>query len=133
MFNVRNRNTRTNCETCSRFIRTALEHIIISQLLRGVQFGNLNMYFQTGVNLTSMNLFANQIFIYFIYFFDFIEIAQLELYVASFKYPTNIYPFKPNNRHATTRCGMNSALVIKTTKRRHSRRCGVFIVNLEHI
>ena len=62
-----------------------------------------------------MNLFANQIFIYFNNFFAFIEIVQLELYVASFKYPANIYPFKPNNRHARTRCGMNSALVIKTT------------------
>ena len=50
-----------------------------------------------------MNLFANQIFIYFINFFAFIEIVQLELYVASFKYPANIYPFKPNNRHARTR------------------------------
>ena len=80
-----------------------------------------------------MNLFASQIFIYFMYFFDFIEIVQLELYVASFKYPTNIYPFKPNNRHARTRCGMNLALVIKTKERRHSRRCGVFIVNLEII
>ena len=79
-----------------------------------------------------MNLFANQIFIYFNNFFAFIEIVQLELYVASFKYPANIYPFKPNNRHARTMCGMNSALVTKTKERRHSRRCGVFIVNLEH-
>ena len=88
-----------------------------------------------------MNLFANQIFIYFNNFFAFIEIVQLELYVASLKYlpftitqiftTANIYPFKPNNRHAGTRCGMNSALVIKTKERRHSRRCGVFIVNLE--
>ena len=61
-----------------------------------------------------MNLFANQIFIYFINFFAFIEIVQLELYVASFKYPANIYPFKPNNRHARTRCGINSVLFIKT-------------------
>ena len=79
-----------------------------------------------------MNLFANQIFIYFIYFFGFIEIVQLELYVASFKYPANFYSFKPDNRHARTRCGMYSALAIKTTERRHSRRSGVFIVNFEH-
>ena len=79
-----------------------------------------------------MNLFANQIFIYFNNFFAFIEIVQLELYVASLKYPANIYPLKTNNRHARTRCGMNSALVIKTKERRHLRRCGVFIANLEH-
>ena len=30
-------------------------------------------------------------------------------------------------------CGMYSALVIKTTLRRHSRRSGVFTVNFEHI
>ena len=53
MFKVNNRNTKTNCEICSRFIRTALEHISVLQLLLGVQFGNLNMYFQTGLNLTS--------------------------------------------------------------------------------
>ena len=55
MFKVKNRNTRTNCEICLRlrFIRTAIEHIRISQLLLGVQFGNLNIYFQTGLTLTS--------------------------------------------------------------------------------
>ena len=52
MFKVNNRNTRTNCEISSRFIRTAIEHIRISQLLLGVQSGTLNMYFQTGLNLT---------------------------------------------------------------------------------
>ena len=30
-------------------IRTALEHIKVSQLLLEVQFGTLNMYFQTGL------------------------------------------------------------------------------------
>ena len=78
-----------------------------------------------------MNLFDNQIFVYFNNFFAFIEIVQLELYVASLKYPANICPFKPNNRHARTRCGMNSALVIKTKERGRSGRCGFFVVNLE--
>ena len=32
-----------------KFIRTTLEHIKVSQLLLEVQFGTLNMYFQTGL------------------------------------------------------------------------------------
>ena len=43
---------------------------------------------------------------------------QLELYVASLKYPAKIYLFKLNNRHARIRCGMYSGLVRKTTERR---------------
>ena len=70
-----------------------------------------------------MNLFANQIFIYFNNFFAFIEIVQLELYVASFKYPANIYLFKLNNRNARTRCGMYKALVIKTREIRQESFC----------
>ena len=67
------------------------------------------------------------------FFLNFVEIVQLELCVGSFKYPTSIYLFKLSNRYARTRCGMYSALVIKTTEGRHSRRSGVFIVNFEHI
>ena len=76
-----------------------------------------------------MNLIANQILIYFI-FFSFIEIVQLKLYVGSFRYPTNIYLFKTNFRHAGTKCGMCSSLVIKTPERRCS---GVFIVIFERL
>ena len=61
------------------------------------------------------------------------EIAQLEFYVGSFKYPANIYLLKPNNRHARTSCGMYSALVIKTTERCHSRCSSVTVVNFERI
>ena len=32
-----------------KFIRTALEHIKVSQLVLGVPFRTLNMYFQTGL------------------------------------------------------------------------------------
>ena len=49
MFKVNNGNTRTNCEICSKFIRTALVHIRMSQLALGVQFGTLKLYFQTGL------------------------------------------------------------------------------------
>ena len=41
---------------------------------------------------------------------------QLELYVASLKYPSKIYLFKLNNRYARIRRGMYSALVITTTE-----------------
>ena len=43
---------------------------------------------------------------------------QLELYVASLRYPAKIYLLKLNNGHARIRCGMYSALVKKTTERR---------------
>ena len=55
---------------------------------------------------------------YFIFCFSFTEIIQLELYIASLKYPAKIYLFKLNNRHSRIRCEMYSALVIKTTERR---------------
>ena len=60
------------------------------------------------------NLFANQILIYLIYFLSFIEIVKFELCVGSFRHPANIYLLKLNHRYARTRCGMYSALVIKT-------------------
>ena len=43
---------------------------------------------------------------------------QLELYIASLKYPAKIYLLKFNNRHARVRCGIYSALVITTTEQR---------------
>ena len=41
--------------------------------------------------------------------------------------------FKVNNRYTRTRCEICSKLTIKTPKRRHWRRFGVFIINFEHI
>ena len=56
-----------------KFIRTVLELIKVSQLVLGVQFETLNMYFETGLNFDVIRIFfANQIFIYFIFFFSFI-------------------------------------------------------------
>ena len=40
--------------------------------------------------------------------------------------------FKVNNRNAGERCEICSELTIEEIKRRHRRRCGVFIVNFEH-
>ena len=48
-------------------------------------------------------------------------------------YPANIYLFKVNNRSDRKRCKICSKLTIKTPERRHWRRSGVFIVNVEHI
>ena len=118
MFKVNNRNTRTNCETCSRFVRTAIEHIRISQLLQDFNLGIWTCIFKLSKIWRHTNLFANQIFIYFKFCFSFIEIIRLELYVASLKYPPKIYLFKLHNRHARMRCGLYSALVIKTTEQR---------------
>ena len=56
-----------------KFIRTVLELIKVSQLVLGVQFETLNMYFETGLNFDVIRIFfANQIFIYFIFFLSFI-------------------------------------------------------------
>ena len=93
------------------------------------EFGNLNMHFQTGLNLTSCEFICKSNIYIFHFFNSFLEIVHLELYFGSFKYPANIYLFKLNNRHARTRCGMYSALVTKTS----SRRSGVFIGNFERI
>ena len=48
------------------------------------------------------------------------------------KVPAGIYLLKFNNGNTTTMCEICSKL-IKTPGRRHCRRCGVFIVNFEHI
>ena len=46
-------------------------------------------------------------------------------------FPTGIYLLKVNNRNTSTRCEIFSKLTIKTPKRRHWRRFGVFFVNFE--
>ena len=45
----------------------------------------------------------------------------------------NIYLFKVSNRNTREKCEICSKLTIKSPKRRHWRRSGVFIVNFEHI
>ena len=47
--------------------------------------------------------------------------------------PTNIYLFKVSNKNTRKRCEICSTLKIKAPERRHRWRCGVFIVNYEHI
>ena len=44
-----------------------------------------------------------------------------------------IYLFKVNSENTRKRCEIFSKLTIKTLERRHWRRSGVFIVNVEHI
>ena len=65
----------------------ALEYIKVSQLLLGVCKLQIK-------------------YLYISYFFNFIEMVQLEVYVeGSFKYPANIYLFKLNNKHASPNLG----------------------------
>ena len=45
----------------------------------------------------------------------------------------NIYLFKFTNRNTRKRCKICSELKIKTSKWRHWRRCGVLLVNFDHI
>ena len=47
--------------------------------------------------------------------------------------PASNYMFKVNNRNTRLRYEICSKLTIKTLERRHWRRAGVFIINLEHI
>ena len=50
----------------------------------------------------------------------------------AFSFPVGIYLPKVNDRNTRTRCEICSELTIKTPKRRHWCRSGVFIVNFEH-
>ena len=129
MFKVNKRKTRTNCKTCLMFIRTALENIITSQLVLGVQFGTLNLCFQTGLQSDVIQIFLLSKYLYISFFFWFYRDCP----VGSFKYPGNIYLFKLKNKHPRTRSKMYSTLVIKTIEQRQSRRSTIFIVNFEHI
>ena len=43
------------------------------------------------------------------------------------------YMLKINNRNTRKRCEICSKLTIKTPERRHWRRSGVFVANVEHI
>ena len=54
---------------------------------------------------------------------------QRQMYI----YPAGTYLFKVNNRNTRSNCEICSKLTVKTTKQRHWRRSGVFIVNFEHI
>ena len=47
--------------------------------------------------------------------------------------PAKNYLFKVSNRNSRKRCEICTKLTIKTPERRHWRRSGVFIVNIEHI
>ena len=51
----------------------------------------------------------------------------------AFSFLVSIYLLKVNNGNTTTGCEICSKLTIKTPKRRHWHRSGVFIVNFEHI
>ena len=63
----------------------------------------------------------------------------LEIFKEAFKrkrqfpVPAGNYMLKDNNRNTRARYEICSKLTIKTPERRHWRRFGVFIVNLEHI
>ena len=60
-------------------------------------------------------------------------LLALGIKLMKFEYPPGIYLLKVNNRNTRTRCEICSKFTIKTPKRRHWRRSGVFIVNFEHI
>ena len=47
--------------------------------------------------------------------------------------PAGVYLLKVNNRNTRKRCEICSKLTIKTPEQRQWRRCGVFVVNFEHI
>ena len=53
--------------------------------------------------------------------------------LTTIPFTANISLFKVGNRKSRKRCEIYSKLTIKTPKRRHWRRFGVFIVNFEHM
>ena len=61
------------------------------------------------------------------------EILNKTLFFRDKDCPTNISLFKVTNRNTRNESGICSKLTIKTPKRRHWRRSGIFIVNSEYI
>ena len=49
------------------------------------------------------------------------------------KNPAGNYLLKVNNKNTITKLEICSKLTMSTSERHHWRRCGVFIVNFEHI
>ena len=60
-------------------------------------------------------------------------LSIFEKHHRSVAIPAGIYLLKVNNRNTRPRCEICSKLTIKTPKRRHWRRSGVFFVNFENI
>ena len=60
-------------------------------------------------------------------------LSHLLKHKFKFSYPAGIYLLKLNNRNTRRRYAISLKLTIKTPERRHWRRPGVFIVNIEHI
>ena len=102
-----------------KFIRTALKHIKILQFLLGVQFGTLNMFSNWTIVWRHTNLFSNQMFI-----------CPVRIICWIMQILNKHLPIQTQQYTCGTRCGIYSALVIKTPERRCSR---VFFVNFEHI
>ena len=74
-----------------------------------------------GFTTKSSNLTTGEFFLYS---------SVAEQYHGS---PAGIYLLIVNNRNTKPRCQICSKLTIKTPKRRHWCRSGVFIVNFEHV
>ena len=60
------------------------------------------------------------------------NVTGIHLVMAD-SFAVGIYLAKVNNRNTRTRWEICSKLTIKTPERRHWRRSGVFIVNVDHI
>ena len=64
------------------------------------------------------------------------SIRYLAISIAAsyvYDFPANICLLKVNNRNTGKKCEICSKLTIETPERRAWRRCGIFIVDFEHI
>ena len=128
------------CQHCFKFSLLYMKNLCVSHpkkvyfkplLQKPFSFGALFCRSQASCTLSTLSILSIVSFLHCINIKQFLTTNNIPAEV--FVYPGGNYLLKFNNRSTRTRCEISSKLTIKTPKRRHWRRSGVFIVNFEHI
>ena len=128
------------CQHCSKLSLLYMKNLCVSHpkkvyfkplLEKPFSFGALFCRSQASCTLSTLSILSIVSFLHCINIKQFPTTNNIPAEV--FVYPGGNYLLKFNNRSTRTRCEICSKLTIKTPKRRHWRRSGVFIVNFEHI
>ena len=77
-----------------KFIRTVLELIKVSQLVLGVQFETLNMYFETGLKFDAIRIYLQIRYLYISYFFSVLYRFRVRIICWSIQIPSKHLPIK---------------------------------------
>ena len=110
-------------------------HDLSVYVKEGLSFG-IRLFLLNSRSFLFMFLIGFTLFIVWFLFsiFRLLHIFNLVTSAANSKLcPVGVYLLKANNRNTRTKCEICSVLTIKTPERRQWRRCGIFIVNFEHI